>query len=339
MRISAITGSVVLHLALLAAAFALPPVATRPPPQPITVDLIAPRLPTRAEPPEPKPEPPKIAMREPRPVDHVREPEPEAKPPTPTPPTPEPPPPTTGTLKPGQKLDLTLHSLPPGSEDSVAVPSGTGTIIGPSDRNTNQKPWKMRGDAGNPLTGKIAEEAEDKFPLRPIGHGEYEYKGKAFSARIMRDGRVSFDDKNIRDFKGLSGGFDVTDLLMKAKHQDPYRALKQSFMDYTEAMRKKMAQAALKERQAASLEHLPEHLDEVWHNLGHPVAERRRDIYEMWLDAAMSVAETGDAAKEACNIVETYVRRYLPADGEYAYTDEELAKLNRGQRYKFAPYR
>jgi hypothetical protein len=110
-------------------------------------------------------------------------------------------------------------------------------------------------------------------------------------------------------------------------------------MNYTDAMRKKMAQAALKERQAASLEHLPEHLDELWRNHGHSVETRRRDIYDMWLDAAMSEAETGDSAKEACNIIETYVRRYLPADGADAFTEDELAKLNRGQRYKFAPYR
>ncbi len=197
----------------------------------------------------------------------------------------------------------------------------------------------MRGDAGNPLTGKIAEESEDRFPLRPVGRGEYEYKGKAFSARIMRDGRVSFDDKNIRDFKGLSGGFDVTDLLMKAKHQDPYRAEKQAFMNYTDAMRKKMAVAALKERQAASLEHLPEHLDDIWRNRARTVEARRQEIYEMWLDAAMSESETGDAAKEACSIVETYVRRYLPADSADAFTEDELAKLNGGKRFKFAPYR
>jgi hypothetical protein len=337
-RTSAIIGSVVLHFALLAAAFALPPVATRPPAQPITVDMITPRQRTEPPTPEPlKPEPPKIAMRDPhRPVEP--EPEPELKPEAPEPPTPAAPtPPTSGTIKPAGKLDLTLHSLP--GEEGVPVPSGTGTIIGPSDRNTNQKPWKMRGDAGNPLTGKIAEESEDRFPLRPVGRGEYEYKGKAFSARIMRDGRVSFDDKNIRDFKGLSGGFDVTDLLMKAKHQDPYRAEKQAFMNYTDAMRRKMAVSALKERQAASLEHLPEHLDEVWHNHGHPVEWRHKEMYEMWLDAAMSQADTGDAAKEACNIIETYVRRYLPADGEDAYTEDELAKLNHGKSFKFAPYR
>jgi hypothetical protein len=110
-------------------------------------------------------------------------------------------------------------------------------------------------------------------------------------------------------------------------------------MNYTEAMRKKMAQAALKERQTASLEHLTDHLDDIWRNTARPVAERRKDLYDTWLDAAMSEAETGDAAKEACNIVETYVRRYLPADGENAFSEEELTKLNRGQRYKFAPYR
>ncbi len=239
------------------------------------------------------------------------------------------------------RTDLTLHSLPPGTEDGVSVPERDGHHHPDRERSAaTRSRGRCAATPANPLNGKIAEEAEDHFPLRPVGRGEYEYKGKAFSARITRDGRVSFDDKNIRDFRGLSGGFDVTDPAHEgeASRSLPRREAR-AFMTYTDAMRKKMAQAALKERQTASLEHLPEHLDDIWRNRAHPAEARRQEIYEMWLDAAMSEAETGDAAKEACNIVETYVRRYLPADSADAFTEDELEKLNRGKHYKFAPYR
>jgi hypothetical protein len=340
-RISAITGSIVLHVSLIAAAFTLPPPASRKQSDPVTVDLFQRKKETPPEPtppPTPAPEPPKLAMREP-----ARHSEPSPHPLEPPPPEPKPqnPPtqPPTSTQPPGPpaKVDLTLHALPTGPDGAASVPSGTGTFgstPGPGER----KPWKMRGDAGNPITGKLADEKEDRFPLKPVGGGELEFKGKAFSARIGRDGRVSFDDKNIRDFKGLSGGFDITDMIMRAKGDDPYRAEKAAFMKQTEAVRKKMAQAALKERIEASLAQIPRHLDEIWRNKYHPAAERRRLIYETWKDAALAEADNGDAGRDACAIVETYVRRYLPQGSEDAFTDDELERYNRNQSKKFYPY-
>jgi hypothetical protein len=84
---------------------------------------------------------------------------------------------------------------------------------------------------------------------------------------------------------------------------------------------------------------LPSHLDEIWRNKYHTAADRRRLLYETWRDAAASDTDVGDAGHEACVIVENYVRRYLPAGSEDAFTDDELERFNRGQRQKFYPYR
>ena len=345
MRSSAVIGSLVLHLALIAAAFALPAPRQRRASDPVTVDLFVrkPETPPEIEAPKAAPpEPVKIASRElrdrpPTSIEHPLDPNaPVEAHPTGTEPPPEPQP-TVDTRPPG-KVDLTLHTLPPGSESPVSVPSGTGTF-GTPGATPGKKPWRMRGDVGNALTGKIADEPEDRFPLKAVGGGEYQYKGKAFTALIGRDGRVSFDDKSIRDFKGLSGGFDITDLVMKAKHEDPYRAEKAAFMNQTEAMRKKMTQADLRERRLASLTHLPETLDRIWHDTRMSTVERRKQLFETWKDASMSESEIGDAAKEAGGIIETYVRRYLPQGSEDAFTDDELERYNRGQRTRFQPYR
>jgi hypothetical protein len=339
LRIGAVTGSLVLHTALIAAAFTLPAPERVRTQDPVTVDLFS-RPTPKEQPPPPKltpplptPEPPKVAMRE-----RSRESAPVENP-TPQPKMEQPeatPPPSSDTRPPG-KVDLTLHTLPTGPDSAVSVPPGTGTF-GDTLGTGGKKPWKMRGDAGNPLTGKVADEAEERFPLRAIGGGEYEFKGKAFHARIARDGRVSFDDKSIRDFKGLSGGFDITDMVMRAKGNDPYRAEKQAFMNQTEAMRKKMAQSALRERVAASLANLPAHLASIWHDTRQSAAERRRTLYETWKDGAESDNNV-DAGQNACEIVETFVRRYLPEGSPDAYSEEELAMLNRGQKKKFQPYR
>ncbi len=342
MRIGAVTGSLVLHLALIAAAYTLPASRTPRAQDPVSVDLFT-RPKPRPEEPRPRqltpplpPEPPKPALRDRR---DLQEAHPQATPEPLKRETPEPPAsPNPADTRPPGKVDLTLHALPGGPDSAVSIAPGTGTFgdtLGPGGK----KPWKMRGDAGNPLTGKLTDEPEDRFPLKPIGGGEYEYKGKAFHARIARDGRVNFDDKSVRDFKGLSGGFDITDMLMRAKGNDPYRAEKQAFMLQTEGMRKKMAQAALKERVNASLANLPAHLDAIWRDPRRSPEQRRRTLYEMWKDGAESDLEAIDAASSACDIVETFVRRYLPQGSDDGYSEEELAMLNRGQKKKFQPYR
>lgn len=46
------------------------------------------------------------------------------------------------------------------------------------------------------LSGKVAE-VPPRYTLRPVGGGNYEYAEDAFTAKIARDGRVSFDDHRV----------------------------------------------------------------------------------------------------------------------------------------------
>jgi hypothetical protein len=93
-------------------------------------------------------------------------------------------------------VDLTLHGLPSTGEwatgPTVATPRPTGP---PPDRA-----YKPRGDAGDPILGKMVEKKDD-YPLEYLGRDGYLYKGPQFSAHVSMDGSVSFDDKIIRDFK------------------------------------------------------------------------------------------------------------------------------------------
>jgi hypothetical protein len=229
-------------------------------------------------------------------------------------------------------VDLNLHDL-----SGVVVNRGepsTGTIA-----SAPRKPWKPRGDAGDPILGRVAEEKEERFPLSLESDG-YHYKGPAFSAKIAMDGSVSFNDHSIRDFKGLSGSFDITELAMKGRHQDPYRYEKEKFMESTNKLRAELQSRARKEALESSLQRLPSHLEAIWADGTRPAHERRRALYVVWREASGTDDEVGAAGKKARATVEAFIRERLPLGSADAYSDEELKRYNaRTAVIKFDPYR
>jgi hypothetical protein len=226
-------------------------------------------------------------------------------------------------------VDLTLHGLPSTGEwatgPTVAAPRPAGP---PPD-----KVYKPRGDAGDPILGKLKEKTDD-YPLEYLGRDGYLYKGPQFSAHISMDGSVSFDDKLIRDFKGLSGGFDVTDWIMKGKKQDPYRYEKEKFLKYTQKKRDELSRKAHEADMENSLAQLPFTCDDIWRQRGRAASQRRKALYELWRDV-----EDNDAGGRAREMIVEYVRQHLPAGSPDAFTDEELALYNTGTKRKFEPYR
>jgi hypothetical protein len=347
--------SIVLHVALLGVAFRLPAATAAHSRDPITVEIethpLTPPVPPAMapEPPRPAPrppEPPKIAMHTVTPRDRrtVEEPRPQTpEPPPSTQPQPSPSQPQPSTNEPPRKLDLTLHGLPPGTGGgTIAVPSEpgapTGAIIG-TPTPAKKGPWRPRGDAGDPILGKLKDKVDDEFPLTSLGKQGYVYDGSNFQAHITIDGSVSFDDKYVRDFKGLSGTFDVNDLIMKGKKEDPYRYQKQKFLAATAEKRALMAKRFRQEEARNSIAQLPSRLDAIWSHRRMPARERRKLIFELWKEAAPSEPDLAEVAAEARATIEAYVRRALPDGSEDAFTVEELADLNRGQHAPFAPYR
>jgi hypothetical protein len=334
----AVVLSVVAHFAFLAVAATLPDAPRSRAQQPIEVDVQHPVIP----PPQPRPVPEKpkeLAMRTPvrereRQREREREPEPEQPQPQPTPPTTGKLPETTGPTRSGP-VDLTFHGLPNGT--GVVLPAGSGSWGAPSAPQPRRE-WRPRGDAGDPITGKIREAPVDNFPLDKVGQDEYVYKGPQFSAAIHSDGSVSFDDKSIRDFNGTSGTFDINDLVMRGKKEDPYRHEKQRFLAATAEKRNELQKRARAAELRGALAMLPGHLQSVWTD-GRMSAHQRRDvIYQMWREAASGEDDTGRAGTEARAIIEQFIRDRLPRDTTDGYTDEELASYNRPGRPKFAPY-
>lgn len=328
--------SILAHAALLLVALRLPARGLTRAPREIDVEIKTPR--PRVV--EPAPLPPKPLIRE---LPRAR---PEPLAPTPLkrdkrqeePPPPQAPPPSTLSMRPSAPIDLNLHGLGGIVVNNGAVSGGEGGSAG-TLASAPRKFWKPRGDAGDPLLGKVPDEKEERFPLTLENDG-YHYSGPSFSARIAMDGHVSFDDHSIRDFKGLSGGFDITDLAMKGRHQDPYRYEKEKFMETTSKLRGELTQKARRAQLESSLAALPSHLERIWSDLERPARERRGVLFAMWKEAAGSDDEVGAAGKKARVTIEAFIRERLPEGSSDAFTDDELRRFNaRAGAIKFEPYR
>ena len=341
--------SIFAHVALLLVALRLPAAGLSRSARTITVDIQAPKpapiAPTPTPPPTPPP-PPKLAMREPAPRTHVepltptqpraRQEQRELEPPPATQP---PSPPSALSMRPSAAVDLNLHNLGGIVLNNGRVSGGEGGPTGTFGSAPARKPWKPRGDAGDPLLGKLADEKVERFPLTLENDG-YHYSGPSFSARIAMDGRVSFDDHSIRDFKGLSGGFDLTDIAMRGRKQDPYRYEKEKFMETTTKLRSELQTRARRDQLESSLAALPQHLERLWGDLSRSARARRGELYALWKDAAGSDDEVGAAGKKARAAIEAFIRERLPEGTEDAFTDEELRRFNaRPGVLRFEPYK
>jgi len=336
--------SIIAHVALLLIALRLP-AAGLSRARSIEIEINEPKQTVVPHTPPPPPEEkPKPVVQKPQPLKNAqrreeREPETKPEPPKTQPEQQQPPPPSSLSMRPSAPIDLNVHSLGGIVLNNGAVHGGEGGPAGTFAAVTPRKPWKPRGDAGDPILGKLADEKEERFPLKLEGDG-YHYDGPSFSAKIAMDGKVTFDDHSIRDFKGLSGGFDLTDLAMKGHKQDPYRYEKEKFMENTQKLRGELTTKARRDRLESSLAALPAQLDQVWGEAGRSARERRGLLYAMWREAAGSDDEVGAAGRKARATIEAFIRDRLPEGSDDAYTDDELRRYNaRSGAPKFEPYR
>jgi hypothetical protein len=338
--------SILAHAALVLAAMRLPTTALSRKPHVVTFDIREPTRPPPAPVEAPKPPPPVARPPEPRPRVEPLTPaqahkldkrEQEQPPPVQPPPVQPTAPPSARSMRRGAPVGLALRGGGGGgvSPGPTHGGDGTGTLASAAPR----KPWHPRGSAGDPILGKLADEKEERFPLKREDDG-WHYDGPSFSAKIALDGTVDFDNHVIRDFKGLSGGFDVTDLIMKGRHQDPYRYEKEKFMETTAKLRGDLKHAARKARLESSLAALPSNLERVWGDGSRSPRERRSILYSMWREASGSDDEVGAAGRKARATIEAFIRERLPEGSSDAYTAEELRRYNaRAGALKFQPYR
>ena len=367
----AMFGSLAVHAALAAVAFALPttfssrfrsesevfveftaPSVEMPPPvippAPTPEEAaLEPALPQRTERPT-SPEQPSV---EPSSGGSMNLPGEVALQPTgPLNPSPEIAPPNMGELNPAERQRLTTLLAPGNVASSFAVRDATGPVAtaGPAGLTaTGGRPAlaseaEVERNLGSGLRREIMarpwlSQTHPTLVQRP--DGSREYHGHAFTARIMPDGSVRFSDRGpIEGGEMLAGGparFDVTDMIMGSQGQDPYRAEREWFMEETEDVRIELETAAAARLRADAMAGVPGRLAAMW-GRSTPAAIRRRAIFRMWDECD----EEGDGAAVRRQVI-SFIRGEIPESSPDAFTVEEMRRWNadRESTAEFSPYR
>jgi hypothetical protein len=242
---------------------------------------------------------------------------------------------TTTPSAPDRKLAAPPAATSPSREDwHVGLPplsAGVQPQQGPSGLGVFSNP---QGSAGDPLLGRVTVVPTERYQLVPSGNGRYRYDDPLrFKAQIARDGAVTLEDRHAA-VVGPMVLFDLTDELMRALGQDPYRYEKQRFLEATFERRVQKAEEDRKETLRQALWDLPEYLHTIWFSRARTRAEARRLLFLLWEETA---EDAGGA--EARAIIEVFIERHLTRGGEEAFRDDELDELNRGAKARrFDPY-
>jgi hypothetical protein len=155
-----------------------------------------------------------------------------------------------------------------------------------------------------------------------------------FVARVDPEGRVSFHDKGVfasyasLTIYGRFGG-------VSAPRE------KQAFLEDTFEERFAMRAEHGARVMEIAIEHLPRYLAAVWRYREWSLQTRKRILFELWDECAeQGNEELVEGGRAARRIITRFVRRYLPADGDQAFTEQELTALNneRTSAEPFAPY-
>jgi hypothetical protein len=261
------------------------------------------------------------------------------------------------------------HAEPAQPRAGEAQPSTPWLPMRHRDTLVVPAPWTIGEPAGAPSAHELRPGILDDAPLRggkpfipgrgnPLGpgvvadgDGGYVKQRTTFVAHVRGDGSVRFNDRANLGVDGLGpdsrlnltlqGHFDLTDALMRAHGEDPYRYEKERFLEETRDARGQMALADREDRFRQALVRMPGYLDRVWSHDSWTDAQRRRLLFDLWDE----VAEDGDAALvhagvQVRAIIEGFIRRRLPAGSRAAYTEQELLVLDgiRRSRTRFRPY-
>jgi hypothetical protein len=118
---------------------------------------------------------------------------------------------------------------------------------------------------------------------------------------------------------GVSGGFDLTDEIIRSLGKDPHALDKARFLSATFEFRMKLAIEERKQQMREALDMFPQRLDELWADTRYSPRERRRILYELWIE----MDNTPDGAK-AGKMIELFIQRRLPCGAADGYTSGEL---------------
>jgi hypothetical protein len=134
--------------------------------------------------------------------------------------------------------------------------------------------------------------------------------------------------------------FDVTDWAMRRHGDDPYASAKLAQLDATRPGRAQRGAMYRHAELSRASDLMERNLEQLWATVP-DAAERKRELFALWDECdetgSSDVVEATDHARKR---VLKFVREHLPPGSHEAFTDAELAALNRDKQShaSFAPY-
>jgi hypothetical protein len=209
---------------------------------------------------------------------------------------------------------------------------------------------RLPGESRGPLYRRDPDRVERAkgYKLRRDGKGGLTFRDTTFTARIAPDGTLRFKDKPNVKYTGLGASFDLTDAVMRANGEDPYRFEKARFARVTARLRLRMARRHKRKLLRRSLPALRRRLRRKLAKLPRSrLGQRRlrRLLFDWWDECAERrgardkrlLARYGEQARA---LILVAIRCRLPAGSAFAYGRGELALLSRRRksRQRFVPY-
>ncbi|KIG18658.1 hypothetical protein DB30_07673 [Enhygromyxa salina] len=193
----------------------------------------------------------------------------------------------------------------------------------------------------------------------------YRHPDGSFMATVQEDGGVQFRNKLIKiragsmpgvrrdgeEFVTLTVEHDTVGIVRLARGREPNERVKAELLAATLEMRMEIAEQYQKQRLIEELGELERELDEIWNASARSVAARKELLFLRW-DECDEAASSGDGeasgiddsrqgmARAARRKITRFIARVAPQDGPDAFTEQELADMNRRRvsTQVFAPY-
>ena len=117
---------------------------------------------------------------------------------------------------------------------------------------------------------------------------------------------------------------DYNDEYLRSRGEDPLAQEKAAFLSATFDLRMELARRTHAAAISRAADEIPAQLARIWADERLTVRERRRLLFEIWLDADDPDSSPAGAVRRA---VETFVRERLPPGSPDAYPPAELERL------------
>lgn len=221
-----------------------------------------------------------------------------------------------------------------------------------------------------PLPASPAPPGNDHAFQREGNKWIYREPDGSFTATLRPDGSVDFRNKvvavkvgsmpavsnNGEEFITLEVEHDAVALAQLARGRDPSPRAKAQLLAATFEFRLEVATRYHKQRLIDQLGQLDDELDAIWSASGHSLTERKRLLFELWdgcdeptgelegfvgADTSALDETRRELASAARRKIIRFIGEVAPAASPEAYTEAELAALNRRRvsEQMFAPYK